>query len=108
MARRVEQVRFRVPQSGDAKLHVFFTDSTMLTLKSGEIQPQLKKLARDEKYGKIKAFLIYEMAYDRAMSSRNGPSLEIQDLLYEIHEAVESLGYKPGILKKKHKRPAKS
>lgn len=107
MARRIEQVRFRCPEEGQARIIVSFTDGQKLILKSGEILSQLKHLSREEKYGKIKAFVIYEMAYEKAMRARNGPLPQIQELLIEINEAVEALGYVPHKMKKKQPKPAK-
>ncbi|MBW6431585.1 hypothetical protein K0A96_00180 [Patescibacteria group bacterium] len=107
MARRIEQVRFRCPEKGQLRIIVSFTDGQELILKSGEILSQLKQLSREEKYGKIKAYVIYEMAYEKAIRTKNGPLPQIQELLYELYEAVEALGYVPGKMKKKQPKPAR-
>lgn len=107
MARRIEQVRFRCPEKGQARIIVSFTSGQDLILMSGEILSQLKHLSKEERYGKVKAFVIYEMAHEKAMKAKNAPSLKVQDVLCELHSAVEDLGYIPHKMKKKQPKPAK-
>lgn len=107
LARRVAQVRFRCPNEGQPRIIVSFTSGQNLTLESGKIFAQLQRLSRHEKYGKVKAYVIYEMAYEMAMKARNGPSFKVQELLFELQGAVETLGYLPNKMNLKQSRPAK-
>lgn len=100
MEKRVENVRFRLPQKGRPRIVVTFSDGEKMILLRGEIAVKIIALSSRPK-GRTHSFVINEMAYDAAKKARGPSEPEIAELWLELREAVERIGYRPSRIKKR-------
>jgi hypothetical protein len=97
--KRVERVRFRLPEKGEHKIIVTFSDGEVLMLHQGAMVEEVARLARRTK-GRTWAYVIHEMAYERAMAAARQPQIVVVELLSELRLAVDRIGYKPDRIQK--------
>lgn len=100
MKKRVENVRYRLPQKGKPRIVVTFSDGERLILLKGEVAEKIISLSGCPK-GRTHSFVINEMAYDAARKARGSSEVEIAGLWLELREAVEKIGYQPSRIRKR-------